>query len=233
MTLVTLPQLAAIIRQDGEAEAKAMTRARQWIDPLTAAMTRFGITTPARIAAFLAQISLESAGLTRIVENLNYSAQGLAATWPHRYAVGGRNGPRPYQPNALALRLHRNPEAIANNCYADRMGNGPEARGNGWRYRGRGPKQITGHDNYAACGKGIGLDLLNNPDLLLQPSHGAAAAGWFWSSNGLSALADKGDFAGITRAINGGLIGHDDNDRSDKDTRVDYWLVAKRVMGVA
>lgn len=115
-----------------------------FVGALNRGMTRFGITSPVRAAAFLAQVGHESGQLTRLVENLNYSARGLAANWPSRYL--GADG----QPNALAQRLARNPRAIANNAYASRNGNGDEASGDGWWYRGRGLLQITGRANYRA-----------------------------------------------------------------------------------
>ncbi|HCE9914838.1 TPA: glycoside hydrolase family 19 protein, partial [Pseudomonas aeruginosa] len=123
-------------------------RAGFFVPALNVAMGRFGITSPVRVVAFLAQVGHESSQLTRLVENLNYSAQGLAATWPSRYL--GADG----QPNALAQRLARKPRAIANNAYASRNGNGDEASGDGWRYRGRGLLQITGRSNYRAAGAG-------------------------------------------------------------------------------
>ncbi|MBF3015179.1 glycoside hydrolase family 19 protein, partial [Pseudomonas aeruginosa] len=130
---------------------------------LQRAMDEREIDTPARRAAFLAQVGHESSQLTRLVENLNYSAQGLAATWPGRYL--GPDG----QPNALALRLARNPQAIADNTYATRNGNGDEASGDGWRFRGRGLLQITGRANYRLVGEALGEPLEAEPWRLEQP----------------------------------------------------------------
>lgn len=127
------------------------------------------IDTPARRAAFLAQVGHESSQLTRLVENLNYSAQGLAATWPGRYL--GPDG----QPNALALRLARNPQAIADNTYATRNGNGDEASGDGWRFRGRGLLQITGRANYRLVGEALGEPLEAEPWRLSSPCRRPAA----------------------------------------------------------
>jgi hypothetical protein len=104
------------------------------------------------------------------------------------------------------------------------MGNGPEASGDGWRYRGRGPIQLTGKDNYRACGQGIGVDLVDDPDFLATPEPGCLAAAWFWARNGLNALADAGDFVTITRRINGGLNGLAE--------RREFWERAKAVFGV-
>ena len=135
------------------------------------------------------------------MENLNYSAGGLAATWPGRFRAADG------QPNGLALLLERRPELIANHVYADRMGNGSVASGDGWRYRGRGLIQLTGRDNYRACGSAIGADLLAAPGLLEQPEWAAMSAAWFWFSNGLNELSDVGRFEEITRRINGGTHG--------------------------
>lgn len=165
------------------------------------AVIRFSLTTPTRQSAFLAQAVHESAGFTRLAENLNYSATGLAATWAGRFR--GADG----QPNALARALHRRPEAIANVVYANRMGNGSEASGDGWRYRGRGLLQITGRAQYQRCGAALGLPLVEQPDLLAQPEPAVLSAAWFWQVNGLNELADAGDFEAITRRINGGLNG--------------------------
>lgn len=168
---------------------------------LDESLLRFSITTPARQSAFLAQCAHESAGFSRLAENLNYSAAGLAVTWPGRFR--GADG----QPSALALAYQRRPVVIANHVYANRMGNGSEESGDGWRYRGRGLLQITGRGMYQRCGEALGLPLLEQPDLLLQPEPAALSAAWFWQSNGLNALADAGDFEAITRRINGGLNG--------------------------
>lgn len=171
-------------------------------DALPSAMIAGKIDSLQRIAAFLAQVGHESGGLVRLVENLNYSAEGLAATWPNRYANADKT------PNNLARKLARRPEAIANNCYADRMGNGPEASGDGWRYRGRGLIQVTGRANYADAGKALLLPLIDEPHLLEQSGPATRSACWFWRAKGCNELADAGDFLGITRRINGGTHGH-------------------------
>ncbi|WP_295380346.1 glycoside hydrolase family 19 protein [uncultured Stenotrophomonas sp.] len=186
--------------------------AAQWAQPLTDACTAFGISTPKRVAAFLAQVGHESAGLTRTVENLNYGAQGMADTWPSRYAVDPKAKPR--KPNDLARALERKPAAIGNNAYANRMGNGSEASGDGYRYRGRGPIQNTGRANYAAIRdalrtmgiKGV-PDFEAKPETLEQPKWGAMAAATFWDSRNLNRLADAGRFDEITTRINGGQVG--------------------------
>ncbi|HBO0899569.1 glycoside hydrolase family 19 protein [Pseudomonas aeruginosa] len=207
--LITEQQLLQIFPNAGH-------RAGFFVPALNVAMERFGITSPVRVAAFVAQVGHESSQLTRLMENLNYSARGLAATWPSRYL--GADG----QPNALAQGLARNPQAIANNAYASRNGNGDEASGDGWRYRGRGLLQITGRSNYRAVGAGLGQPLEAEPDLLEQPEWAALSAAWWWASHGLNELADRGEFAAITRRINGGLIGQAE--------RMALWERAKRVL---
>lgn len=169
--------------------------------PLQIAAERYDISTPRRAACFLGQLAHESARFTRVVENLNYSAQALARTWPARYADSDG------QPNATALRIARKPEDIANLTYAGRLGNGSAGTGDGWRYRGRGLIQITGRSNYQRCGEALGVDLLTRESLLEQPMYAALSAGWFWHQAGLNALADKLDIAKISRTINGGTHG--------------------------
>ncbi len=181
--------------------------------PLNDAMEKFAINTPARIAAFLAQLAHESDSFRASVENLNYSAAGLQRTWPKLF------------PPDLAASYAHKPEAIANRAYGSRMGNGNEASGDGWRYRGRGPIGITGKDNYRLCGEGIGADLIHHPELLEGPVYGAQSAAWFWSWRGLNKWADLGteeDYKMITKRINGGFIG--------LESRLKFWEVAKKVL---
>ena len=162
-----------------------------------------------RQAAFIAQCGHESGNFCAVTENLNYGAAGLAGTWPKRFAEKDAQGNaiKPIKPNALANQIQRKPELIANNVYADRMGNGPVASGDGWKFRGRGFIQLTGKDNYTKCGKSIGADLLANPDYLITLEGAFKSALWFWNANGLNAFADKGDILGMTKKINGGTIG--------------------------
>lgn len=177
----------------------------QWLPHISQAARRYQIdASPRRIAAWLATIAHESARLTSVVENLNYSAQGLAQTWPSRYA--DMTG----QPNALAQSIARKPATIASLTYANRMGNGPSETGDGWIYRGRGLIQITGRDNYDRIGDALGLDLILNPERLEEPYYAALSAAEWWSRNGCNQLADTGDLAAVTRVVNGGLTGLDD-----------------------
>ena len=186
---ITAQQLLQILPQ-------ARQVAGFFVPVLNAAMARFKINSPVRMAAFIAQVGHESGQLTRMVENLNYSAERLQAVWPNRFDA------------ALAVQVARKPEQIANIAYGGRMGNA--LPGDGWKYRGRGLIQLTGASNYRAAGAALGLDLVNHPELVEQPETAALVAGWFWQSNGLNELADSGQFAKITRVINGGLAGQAD-----------------------
>jgi putative chitinase len=175
----------------------ALPSAQQaWLEELARAMPQWGFDTPEEAASFLAQIGHESNGLTVFEENLSYSAERLMQVWPHRF--------RSFE---FAQRYERNPERLANYVYANRLGNGDEVSGDGWRFHGRGPIQLTGRNNYYLCGQGIGLDLIASPDLLLTPPVGVRAAIWFWDANNLDALDDDDDVRAETRKINGGETG--------------------------
>lgn len=167
-----------------------------WLEPVRDTCRLFKIETKPQIAAFLAQTAHESAGYTRLTENLNYSAEVLMKVWPKRFPT-----------KIIADAFARKPELIANQVYSNRMGNGPVQSGDGWRYRGRGLKQLTGKDNYGRCAEGLGVDLLKEPGMLLTPKYAALSAGWFWSVNDCGPLADAGEFERLTKRINGGLIG--------------------------
>ena len=153
---------------------------------------------------FLAQCGHESGGFTAFSENLNYSAKGLRTVFP-KY----------FPDDSVANAYERNPEKIANKVYANRMGNGPESSGDGWKYRGRGMIMTTGKDNYTEFSKYSGLDAVNNPDSLSSyMSVAIKSAIWFWNKNKLNSYCDKNDFIGLTKKINGGLNGLED--RQDK-----------------
>ena len=165
---------------------------------LAAAMEEFEIDTPQRIAMFLAQCAHESAYFSVKRENLNYSADGLKKIFPKYFA------------NRDASEYNRQPEKIANVVYSNRMGNGDEESGDGWRFCGRGFIQLTGKSNYTACGTALGVDLSENPQYLETPEGAARSAGWFWSKNDLNKYADAGDIVSCTKRINGGTIGLED-----------------------
>ena len=169
----------------------------KWLEPLNAAFAKYDISTPTRQACFIGQCQHESANFTKLEEGLNYSASRLMAVWPSRF------------PNLdVANQYANNPEKLANKVYGGRMGNVED--GDGWKYHGRGLIQLTGKDNYANCGSGLGVDLLSNPEWVATPEYAALSAGWFWNKKGLNDLADTGDYETMTKRINGGLIGLDD-----------------------
>jgi putative chitinase len=170
----------------------------KWLEPLKETFEKYGIDTNKRQAAFIGQCMHESGNFKLLEENLNYSAKALIATWPSRFPT-----------EEMANQYARNPEKIANKVYGGRMGNADESSGEGWRYRGRGIKQLTGKENYERCGSGLGVDLVGNPDLLLDPKYAALSAGWFWNKHNLNDLADKADIETMTKRINGGLLGLD------------------------
>lgn len=159
-------------------------------NPLTVAIRRWEIR---HVAAFLGQVAVESAKLSRLEENLNYTKpERLMAVWPRRFTTV-----------ESALPYVKNAEALANLVYGGRMGN--TLHGEGWKYRGRGLKQLTGKDNYAAYQDSTGVQVLDKPELLLSPAYAADSAGWFWHQNKCDAIAD--DVEALTRRINGGLTG--------------------------
>lgn len=187
--------------------------AAKWLAPIQVTCEKFQINTKQRIAAFLSQCAHESGGFTMLEENLNYRAATLAACWPPRFAELGpdkkpkKDAQGKLIPTKVALAIERKPELIANLCYSSRMGNGPAESGEGWKYRGRGLKQLTGKDNYTRCAASTGMDIVEHPELLLEPQYAALSAGWFWSANKCDQFADAGDIQGLTKRINGGLIG--------------------------
>ena len=206
MPNVTLEQLKAIMPKCAEPD--------KWVDPLNQAMDRFEINTNTRAAAFLAQLAHESGQLNRLVENLNYSAERLMQVWPKRFPTMDK-----------AKQYARNPEKLANFVYANRLGNGDEASGDGWMFRGRGLIQVTGRSNYETGGKALDLPLDSNPDLLIEFDPAALSAAQFWQSRGLNEIADTGSdssFVTITKRINGGTAGLQE--------RQAYWKTAKSIL---
>jgi len=179
-------------------EAKA-SRIDELYDGFIETFELFDISTPARQAAFLAQCAHESGNFNFMVENLNYGAKGLMGTF-HKY----------FPDEATAKHYERKPEMIANRVYANRMGNGNEGSGEGFKFRGRGLIQVTGKQNYTACGEALGADLISEPELLETSPGAVLSAGWFWAANNLNQYADSGDILSMTKRINGGTIGLED-----------------------
>jgi putative chitinase len=190
---LTIPDLIAAVRCTAEVAA-------EWIDPLSGAAFIYDINTPQRMAYWLATIAHESARLSKLEEDLNYSAGRLAQIWPGRFGPG-KAEPRDY--------AHQ-PAKLASFVYANRMGNGPPETFDGWTYRGRGPIQLTGRDNYSAAAAGIHADIVRFPELVIEPPVGAMTAAWFWTTHGLNELADEDDFEGAVRRVNGGLTNYED-----------------------
>jgi putative chitinase len=171
---------------------------QEWYDALCLELPKYQITTPARVAMFMAQCGHESANFTALKENLNYQAHSLTAIWPKRF------------PPDVAEQYAHNQEAIANRAYCDRMGNGPEDSGDGWKFHGRGLIQLTGRTLYEEFAKEIGRDL-DDTVLYCETFDGAIeSACFFWEHHKLNAVSDEGDILKATKIINGGTLGLDD-----------------------
>jgi putative chitinase len=162
-------------------------------------LDKYDINTNKRIAGFLAQCGHESADFTVLKENLNYGAAGLRGTFG-KY----------FKDDATAKAYERQPEKIANKVYASRMGNGDEKSGDGYKYRGRGAIQLTGHDNYKAFAASIGQSITDTITYLETLEGAIESAAWFWKKNGLNATCDADDIVAMTKKINGGTIGLED-----------------------
>lgn len=183
-----------------------------YLPALNDTLLRFDITSPLRIAHFLAQVGHESMSFSVVVENLNYSAKGLRKIFPKYFPT-----------LELANRYARKPQAIANRVYANRMGNGPEESGDGWRHRGKGLIQTTGANNYEMCGQALGHDFIADPDALAQLPWSVLSAGWFWHGRVINAAADDDNLVRATKLVNGGT-----NGLSDRRIRLS---IAKKVLG--
>ena len=185
----------------------APTQAKAFAEPLAEACRKFEITTKARLAAFIAQVAHESANFTRLEESLFYTTpERIQRMWPKRVSS-----------LADAASLTRNPQRLANRVYANRLGNGDEASGDGWKYRGRGLIQLTGRSNYHIASDALGADYLTVPELVAKPADACLTAGWFWSSIHGNDLADAGLIDALTRKINGPAMAGADDRRSRYD----------------
>jgi putative chitinase len=194
----TLEKVAHLLHKNKEPEF--------WFNAMNEYLPKFGITTAARVAGFVAQGQHESGDFTVLQENLNYSAKGLRG-------VFGKYFPD----DAIAAQYAKKPEMIANRVYGGRMGNGPEASGDGYKFRGRGILQLTGRANYTQCSRDLFGDdtLANDPDLVRTPEYAIITACWFWYKNKLNEICDKGDIVLLSKRINGGTIGLED--------RIKHW----------
>lgn len=187
-----------------------------WHRALEQLLPDYEINTPERIAAFIAQCAHESGGFTALKENLNYKAASLRKLFPKYF-------PDDAIANHYAS-LPNKQEAIANRIYANRMGNGDEASGDGYRFCGRGLIQLTGRDNYTFFAGSLEISVEEATEYLATFEGAAQSACWFWETNKLNQWADKGDIVTLTKRINGGTIGLED--------RIKHYEHALHVLGV-
>lgn len=204
---MTLDQLKQIIGNNPYAE--------YWHNALSILLPDYNIDTPQRIAAFMAQCGHESANFTALKENLNYRAASLRKIFPKYFPTDELANQYASMPNKQ--------EAIANRIYANRMGNGPEESGDGFRYCGRGLIQLTGKSNYQDFADSLEMNVEDVPEYLQTFEGAAQSACWFWEKNNLNKWADAGDIKELTRRINGGYIGLDD--------RIKHYEHALHVLG--
>jgi putative chitinase len=184
-----------------------------WHSAMERCLPDYDINTPQRVAAFMAQCGHESGNFKFLKENLKYRAASLTKVWPK------------YFPNMdIANQYAGNEEKIANRAYANRMGNGPEESGDGWRFCGRGLIQLTGRNNYQNFADSIETDINDIPHYLATFEGAVQSACWFWETNKLNQWADKGDMLTLTKRINGGTLGLDD--------RIKHYQHALHVMGL-
>ena len=168
-----------------------------YVEPLNTVVEYYDMyENPRRVAGFLAQIAHESGGFTAVKENLNYSAKGLMGTFKKYFPT-----------EALAKQYERQPEKIANKVYANRMSNGDEYSGDGYRFCGRGLIQLTGRANYTKFATDLSMSIEDTVAYLETPNGAVASAGWFWDNNNLNQYCDRSDFVTLTKRINGGTIG--------------------------
>lgn len=184
--IATVAQLKSVMPQAPE----------PWLLALIQDTENTTIDTPFEMASFVAQVAHESNEFTQMEESLNYSAQRLMQVWPRRFPD-----------MTTALQYAQNAEKLGNFVYANRMGNGPPETGDGYRFRGRGPIQITGYNNYHDCGLAIEADLTKRPELLLDPNWGIKSSLWYWHMKKLDQYDDDMDVKVETRAVNGGTLG--------------------------
>lgn len=168
----------------------------QWVEPFKAACARWDIETVREVAAFIAQAAHESQSFQRLEENLNYSADRLRVVWPKRFPT-----------DQIAAKYAKQPQKLANYVYANRMGNGDEASGDGWQFRGAGLFQLTGRLNHTRCASALGIQIEQFAPYIRTPLGAAMSAGWFFDDNDLHRLANSPGVEDETKAINGGTHG--------------------------
>lgn len=188
----------------------------EWVEALNSILPDYGIDTPLRLAAFIAQCAHESGNFTRLEENLNYRWQTLRKVFPKYFPT-----------DAIAQEYASRPdkkEAIANRAYGNRMGNGPEESGDGYRFRGRGLIQLTGRNNYTAFANSLDIPVEEAVEYLETFDGAVQSACWFWDTNNLNKWADEGDMVTLTKRINGGTNGLED--------RIKHYKHALKVLDV-
>lgn len=208
--MITLEQFSAMIPKNKDPKS--------WYDAAIPMFQKYEINTPLRIAGFMAQCAHESADFTLLEENLNYSEKALNSVFSRYFGPGKRN----------AAEYARNPEKIANYVYMDEFRSRRGAIGNvqpgdGWRFRGRGIKQLTGRNNYTAFGQTVGMTAEEAAEYIATPKGALESACWFWATNKLEKYADADDNVGLTKKINGGTIGLDDRNKR--------YAAAKAILG--
>lgn len=189
--ILTKDQLAQLIPENPDID--------EWYQAMADCLPNYDINTPRRIAAFIGQCSHESMEFTRLRENLNYRAESLMRVWPRRFPT-----------LEIAQKYAHDQEAIANRAYADRMGNGPESSGDGWKFCGRGLIQLTGHDNYQKFAESAEMNIDDVPAYLETFQGAVHSACWYWNTGDLNQLADEDNIEEISRCVNGGTIGLED-----------------------
>ena len=208
------------------AQLKEIIGPNQYINEWHAALSNicpeYGINTPKRLSAFLAQCGHESGGFKFLKENLNYRAESLMRTWPGRFPT-----------LAVANKYARNPEKIANYVYANRMGNGPESSGDGWKYIGRGLIQLTGKENYSWFAASMEISLEEVAEYLETFEGAVQSACWFWDTNNLSNWVDNGDFDGLSDTINLGRKTEKYGDAIGFADRLTHYSHSLDIIGVA
>ena len=175
---------------------------KKLFDAMDELFPKYSVDTPERIAGFLAQCGHESGGFRFVEENLNYSAKALDSVFGKYFKNGGRS----------AKEYARKPEKIANVVYGNRMGNGDEDSGDGWKFKGRGYIQLTGRNNYTSFAESVDMDLDECIDYLKTPKGALESALWFWDTNKLNKYCDKHDVKGMTKRVNGGYNGLEDRE---------------------
>jgi len=197
------PGIVLTAQQLQAATGCSQANALMYVTHINAATAAYQINTPKRLAGFLSQISAESNGFSQTLESLNYASDiQLHRTFPSFFRTVSQT--REYVGS---------PQKVANLVYGDRLGNGPAASGDGYKYRGRGLIMLTGKTNYETAGKALGQNFVADPNLVTYPEHASMAAAWFWASRGLNTIADSGDVTKMTLTVTGNINGAEKRER--------------------